>query len=131
MSKSKRIVGPFVNDFGHIINPGEKAYAVTTCTGRVKVKEVTYVGFVEREVYDWQEKKRMMKKYAQIKTSAKKTEFFAKGTNDKFAWGFFNNNIPGDQQYDRREVSFDQISTLQYNRILPATASLSELASAV
>lgn len=131
MSKSKRIVAPFVNDFGHIINPGDKAFAVTTCTGRVSVKEVTYIGFIERQAFNWGESKYELQKFAQIKTPATRTVYFTKGTKERFAWSFYQSGVPGDQQFDRVEVPFEQISTLQYNRILPSTASLSELASAV
>lgn len=131
MSKTKRIVAPFINDFGQMIQPNEQAFVVTTCTGRVKVKEAKYVGYVERESYDWSEKKHVMKKFAQISTPSTKHVYYKKGTTEMFKWSDYVSGVPGHEQYDRAEVAFDQISTLQYNRILAKDSSLSQLASAV
>lgn len=131
MSKSKRIVAPFINDFGQMIQPNEQAFAVTTCTGRVSVKEVKYVGYIEREAYNWRESKREMQKFAQISTPSKKNVYYKKGTSELFKWSTYVSGVPGHEQYDLVEVAFDQISTLQYNRILSKDSSLSQLASAV
>lgn len=130
-SRTKRIVAPFINDFGQVIHPNDEAFAVTTCTGRVSVKKVKYIGYIEREAFNWRDSKYEKQKFAQISTPAKKHVYYQKGTTDPFAWSFYNSDIPGDQQYDRVEVKFDQISTLQYNRILPITASLDEMAQSV
>jgi len=131
MSKSKRIVAPFINDFGQVIQPNEQVFAVTTCTGRVAVKEVKYVGYVERQDYNWNEKKHEMKKFAQISTPSTRHVYYKKGTTELFQWGSYVNGMPGDQQYDRVEESYDHISTLQYNRVLSKNSSLHELASVV
>jgi hypothetical protein len=131
MSKSKRIVAPFINDFGQVIQPNEQVFAVTTCTHRTHVFEAKYVGYVERQDYNWKEKKHEMKKFAQISTPSSRHVYYKKGTTELFQWGSYVNGMPGDQQYDRVEVPFDQISTLQYNRILSKNSSLHELASVV
>ena len=132
MSKSKRIVAPFINDFGQVIQPNEEVFAVTTCTGRVAVKEAKYVGYVERETYNWKEKKHETMKFAQISTPSAKPVYYKKGTEQLFNWSSdYIQGVPGDQQFDRVEVSFDQISTLQYNRVLSKNSSLHQLASVV
>lgn len=131
MSKSKRIVAPFINEFGQVISPGEEVFAVTTCTHRTNVFEAKYVGYVERETYDWKEKKNVVAKFAQISTPSTKHVYFKKGTNEPFSWSSYVSGVPGDQQFDRAEVEYDYISTLQYNRILSKGSSLHQLASVV
>lgn len=131
MSKTKRIVAPFINDFGQVIQPGDSVFAVTTCTHRTNVFEAKYVGYVERQSYDWKEKKHTMMKYAQISTPSTKHVYYKKGTTEPFNWSTFMHGTPGEEQFDRAEVQFEYISTLQYNRILAKDSSLSQLASAV
>jgi hypothetical protein len=131
MSKSKRIVAPFINDFGQVIQPNEEVFAVTTCTHRTQVFEAKYVGYVERESYNWKENKYETMKFAQISTPSTRHVYYKKGTTELFQWGSYVNGMPGDQQYDRVEEPFNQISTLQYNRILSKNSSLHELASVV
>lgn len=131
MSKTKRIVAPFINDFGQVIQPGDSVFAVTTCTHRTNVFEAKYVGYIEREEYNWKEKKHEMKKFAQISTPSTKHVYYKKGTSELFNWGTYVSGVPGDEQFDRAEVPFNYISTLQYNRILPAYASITQLASVV
>lgn len=131
MSKTKRIVAPFINDFGQVIQPNEEVFAVTTCTHRTNVFEAKYVGYIERESYDWKEKKSVMMKYAQISTPSTKHVYFKKGTTEPFNWSTYVSGVPGDEQFDRAEVPFNYISTLQYNRILPKHASLSQLAESI
>lgn len=129
MSKSKRIVAPFTNKFGQTIQPGEDVFAITTCTGIVSINQAKYVGYVERQSYDWDTKTYGLEKFAQISTPCTKNVYYKKGTTEPFVWGFYNSGIPGTDQFDRVEVPFDQISTLQYNRIIPTTASLNDMAS--
>jgi hypothetical protein len=131
MSKSKRIVAPFINDFGQVIQPNEEVFAVTTCTHRTRVFEAKYIGYVERQEYNWNEKKYEMKKFAQISTPSTTWVYYKKGTTELFQWGSYVNGMPGDRQYDRVEVPYNHISTLQYNRILSKSASLTQLASVV
>lgn len=131
MSKSKRIVAPFINEFGQVIQPNDVVFAVTTCTHRTNVFEAKYVGYVEREAYDWKEKKKVMQKFAQISTPSFKTTFVKKGTNETFQWNTLDYNRPREEQYDVVKTPFNYISTLQYNRILPAYASITQLASVV
>lgn len=131
MSKSKRIVAPFVNQFGHIIHPEQKVFAVTTCTGRVSMHEAQYVGYVERMEFDRVENKKVMSKFAQIRTPYTKRTYVEVGTKNPFKWSTFRLEIPREQQYEVIEEPASSISTLQYNRILPSHATLSEVASVV
>lgn len=131
MGKSKRIVAPFVNDFGQVIQPNDPVFAVTTCTHRVSINKVKYIGFVERETYNWRDSKYEMQKFAQISAPATRHVYYKKGTTEPFQWSTYVQGVPGDQQYDRVEEQFEQISTLQYNRILPITASLDQMAEAL
>lgn len=131
MSKSKRIVAPFINDFGQVIQPNEDVFAITTCTHRTNVFEAKYVGYVERQSYDWKEKKHVMMKFAQISTPSTRTEYFKKGTTEPYKWSTYVSGVPGEQQFDRVEVPYNHISTLQYNRILPKNVTPSQLAEAI
>ena len=131
MSKSKRIVAPFINDFGQVIQPNDDVFAVTTCTHRTRVFEAKYVGYVERETYDWKEKKTLMQKFAQISTPSFKYEYVKKGTSEPFNWSTLDYNRPRDEQYEVVEIPYNHISTLQYNRVLPKNASLNQLAETI
>lgn len=131
MSKSKRIVAPFVNQFGHVIRPDEKVYAVTTCTGRVSMHEAQYVGYVEREEFDRNEQKKVLSKFAQIRTPYTKRTYVEVGTRNPFKWSSYRSELPREQQYEVIEEPASSISTLYYNRILPAHATLAEVASVV
>jgi hypothetical protein len=131
MSKSKRIVAPFINNFGQVIQPNDEVFAVKTCTGRVSVDLVKYIGYIEREAYDWTESKHVMQKFAQISTPATKNVYYKKGTTELFKWSQYVSGVPSHEQFDVARVPFTQISTLYYNRIIPKTASLNDLASSI
>lgn len=120
MSKSKRIVGPFQSEYG-TFNPGDTAIAVTVCTGNVRVARVEYVGYIERETYDWKLKIQVVKKYAQVKRQVQRFTPFLKGTNEVAKWPYSMSDV----QY--RHVPGTHISTMQYNRLIPASATTDEL----
>lgn len=109
MSKSKRIVGDFESKFG-VFKPGDKAYAVTRCTGRMTIAEVEYVGYIERIVYDWRIASYSTEKFAQIRRPSKKTEWYNKETGE--VCEYFNGAAV-------RWVDCEIITTLQLNNLIP------------
>lgn len=120
MSKSKRIVGPFTSEFG-TFNPGDSAIAVTVCTGRVNVARVEYVGYVERQTYNWNTKQTEVQKFAQIRRPSSWWGAFWKGTDQKASWPY------GDREVEYRSVDTQIITTMQYNRLMPSTTTTDEL----
>ena len=120
MSKSKRIIGPFTSEYG-TFNPGDQAIAITVCTGNVHVSRVEYVGYVERETYNWKTKTKEAEKFAQIRRPTKTFTPFWAGTDEKARWPY------GDRKVEYRDVHSTIVTTLQYNRLLPAGASTDEL----
>lgn len=116
---SKRTVGPFTSEYG-TFNPGDAAIAITVCTGRVCVDRVVYVGYVERKTYNWQSKEYETRKYAQIRRPSKQFGAYIKGTDIRATWPY-----PDDVEW--RYVTREIITTLQYNRLLPATTTTDEL----
>lgn len=124
MSKSKRIEGPFTSEFG-TFNPGDPAIAVTTCTGNTVVKRVEYVGYIERNSYNWKTKKYEPQKFAQIRRPTSTFTAFWAGTGEKAKWPY------GDRKVEYRSVPGTIVSTLQYNRLIPATASTDQLIKAL
>jgi hypothetical protein len=120
MSKTKRVEGPFTTDYG-TFNPGDKCIAITVCTGRVKVSRVEYVGYVEREVHNWQTRKNEMTKFAQIRRPTKTWTPFWEGTDEVARWPY------GSREVEYRDVEKQIITTLQYNRLIPASATTDDL----
>lgn len=45
----ERVVAPFINSFGHIINPGDHVIKVTTRQHRTSISKTEYIGYVERD----------------------------------------------------------------------------------
>ncbi len=121
MSKTKRIVGPFTSEFG-TFNPGDACIAVTVCTKNVSVARVTYVGYIERQNYNWQTKQSETMKYAQIRRPAKKLQWFNEETGETCNW------FSGAKA---RWIDTDIVSTLQYNRLLPADTTTDGLIKAL
>lgn len=124
MSKSKRIVGPFTSEYG-TFNPGDKAIAITVCTGNVCVERVEYVGYIEREEYQWDTKKTELMKFAQIRRPTTTFTCFWKGTDEKAKWPY------GSREVEYRNVDSMIITTLHYNRLLPDSATTDALIKAL
>lgn len=120
MSKSKRIEQPFANEYG-TFNPGDHCIAITVCTGRVNVARVEYVGYVERRCYNYKTRQTETMKFAQIRRPTRTYTSFWKGTNDKASWPY------GERDVEYRYVDSTTITTLNYNRLLPAAASVDQL----
>ena len=128
MSKSKRIAAPFTNKFGHTLNPGDSAIAITSCTGRTCIARVEYVGYVERMDYYYgygldKTPVRPPNKYVQIRRPTILGDYYNKHTGEKVRW-----NHP-DGEYRTHEGFM--ITTLQNNNILPDNVRVDTLIEAV
>lgn len=119
MTKSKRIEGPFTSEYG-TFNPGDSVIAITVCTGRIHVDRVEYVGYVVRKGYNYKTKQFDDVKFAQIRRPSQRFEWYNKETGEAEKW-----KANGNQ--GTRYVPTTIVSTLQYNRLLPATTSTDEL----
>lgn len=114
MSKSKRIVGPFTSEYG-TFQPGDQAIAITVCTGRVAVARVEYVGYIEG--YNGQRK-------AQVRRATTRSEWYDKDTGEATRWmSGCNLGI--------RYLPSTVITTLNYNRLIPANAETDTLIKAI
>ena len=127
MSKSKRVVAPFTNQFGQTLNPGESCIAITTCTGRTSISRVEYVGYIERNSYNYQTRSYEPTKYVQIRRPAKVYKgAFYEGTDEKARWPY-DANRKVDYRYEDSKI----ITTLQYNNVLADKTSVDDLIKAV
>lgn len=116
----KTIVAPIQLEHG-TFNPGDQVFAVTTCTGKVKVSKVEYVGYVLARQYCYKEKKYVDIKKAQIRRPTDIGEWFDKETGEKTQWK------PNTPNLGFRYVPGTRVTTLNYNRILPVNATVDEL----
>lgn len=84
------------------------------------VDRVEYVGYVERNAYNYQERKYMLEKFAQIRRPVTRFTPFYKGTDNEATWPY-----QGEVEY--RHIPGTLVTTLQYNRLIPANASTDQL----
>lgn len=129
--KRERIIKPFTNSFGQVIEPGTPVFVVTTCTKRTNITKGEYVGYIERDSYVWdQEQKTYVSKvepFVQARVEYDKAYYVYKDTEERVNWKTFSSN----RDCEWRSEKAHRITTLQYNRILRADSSLDELAAAV
>ena len=116
MAKSKRIVAPFTNQWGDVINPGDKVFAITVCTGRTNVDKVEYVGYIQHS----------HSVSVQVRRPHIYRQAFYKGTDQHATWPFESNR---EVEWRKRETTW--ITTLQYNRIIPCTVTPEQLAEKI
>jgi hypothetical protein len=109
MSKSKRIVGPITTEYG-TFQPGDQAIAITVCTSRVNVARVEYVGYVEHSG----------QMFAQVRRATTRSEWYDKDTGEATRW------TPG-RNLGIRYLPATVITTLQYNRLIPASVGVDAL----
>lgn len=118
---SKRIEGPIELEHG-TFNPGDECIAVTICTGHVNVARVEYVGYVVQNRYNYQTRKYEEVKKAQIRRPTKRGEWYNKETGEKTSsWR------AGGASIGFRYVDGTVVSTLCYNRLLPAATTGDQL----
>lgn len=120
MTASKRIVGPFTNEYG-TFNPGDPCVAITVCTGNVCVERVEYVGYVERNSYNWRSKTSVPTKFVQVRRNNRRYTPFYKGTEEVAKWPY------GEREIEYKYVDKLIITTLQDNRILPTQVTTDQL----
>lgn len=129
--KRERIVKPFTNKFGQIIEPGMPVFVVTTCTKQTKIIKGEYVGYIEREcyVYDREQQKHVWKvaPFVQARVEYRNAYYAYKDTGERVDWRTLNSNREREWRYEKAH----RITTLQYNRILRADSSLEEMATAI
>jgi hypothetical protein len=129
--KKERKMLPFTNNFGDVINPGDSVYVITTCTHRTHVAKGEYVGYLERLGYDWKTKKSTTVPAVQVKTPYTKTVYWDKRTDKPFKWSDYTTSEVFKEHVETRNEPAFRISTLNYNRIVPAGVSADRLMAAV
>jgi hypothetical protein len=129
MSNRKQL--SFTNKFGDIINPGDNVYVVTTCSHRTHVEKGEYVGYVERHGYDYREKKSVIVPAVQVKKPYTRTIYWDKRTDKEFDWKNYTTREDFQENVETRKQQAFRVSTLQYNRILPASVSADRLMEVV
>ena len=129
--KRERIVKPFTNSFGQVIEPGMPVFVVTTCTKRTYITKGEYVGYIEREVYRYNRETKDLvavpESFVQARVEYDKAYYVYKDTEERVNWKTFTSN----RECEWRSEKAHRITTLQYNRILRADSSLDEMAKAV
>lgn len=129
MSDRKQL--PFTNKFGDVINPGDAVYVVTTCTHRTHVEKGEYVGYVERHEYVYHKQESVIVPAVQVKKPYTRTIYWDKRTDKQFNWKNYTTREDFKENVETREQRAFRISTLYYNRILPASVSADRLMEAV
>lgn len=131
--KRERIVKPFTNSFGQVIEPGTPVFVVTVCTGRTSITKGEYVGYIERDAYVYdQEQKTYVSKIApfvQARVEYDKAYYAYKDTGERVDWKTFTSDVAGKCVWMSEKAH--RITTLNYNRILRADSSLDEMAAVV
>jgi hypothetical protein len=130
--KRVRIVKPFTNKFGQVIEPGMPVFVVTVCTGQTNITKGEYVGYIEREdyVYDAELKTYVSKlaPFVQARVEYDKAKYVYKDTGERVDWKTFVRDERNTVWVTEKAY---RITTLQYNRILRADSSLEDMAAIV
>lgn len=129
--KKERKVLPFTNSFGDVIQPGDDVYIVTTCTHRTHVTKGEYIGYVERSGYDYHKNESVVLPVVQVRVPTTRTIYWDKRTDKPFKWSDYSTSEIFSENVETRTEPTFYISTLNYNRILPANTSADRLAEAV
>ena len=129
--KRERIVKPFTNSFGQVIEPGMPVFVVTVCTGRTSITKGEYVGYIERDVDRFNRETRALEAvkepFVQARVEYDKAYYVYKDTEERVNWKTFSSN----RDCEWRSEKAHRITTLNYNRILRADSSAEDLAAAV
>lgn len=131
--KRVRVIKPFTNSFGQVIEPGMPVFVVTVCTGRTSITKGEYVGYIERDVDRFNRETRALETvkepFVQARVEYDKAYYAYKDTGERVNWKTFTSNVAGNCVWLSEKAH--RITTLQYNRILRADSSLDELAAVV
>ena len=129
-----RVIKPFTNKFGQVIEPGMPVFVVTTCTHQTYITKGEYVGYIERDVLRYEQKidhrvrVTVKEPFVQVRVEYDKTKYIYKDTGERVDWKTF---VRDERNTVWVTEKAHRITTLQYNRILRADSSLEEMAAAV
>lgn len=125
MAKIERTVEPWTNKEGQVIQPGDKVFAFTRCTGYLHIHVGTYLGVRKNTGYQGIR--------VQVAVQAEKSVAYIKGRDVPYDWGpYYRGKVsyPNDLVY--RTEPYTRITTLLENRIYPFEGMTAEkLASLV
>jgi len=111
--KRERIIKPFTNKFGQVIEPGMSVFVVTTCTHQTHITKGEYVGYIERDAHG------KMEPFVQVLVEYDKAYYVYKDIQERVNWKTFSSN----RDCEWRSEKAHRITTLNYNRILRADSS--------
>lgn len=131
--KRVRVIKPFTNKFGQVIEPGMPVFIVTTCTGQTNITKGEYVGYIERDVIGYSTEQKTyvsaLAPFVQARVEYDATKYVYEDTGERVDWKTYRTNGPRKTVWVTEKSH--RITTLFYNRILRADSSLEEMAAAV
>lgn len=126
-----RVVKPFTNSFGQVIEPGTPVFVITVCTHQTNIAKGEYIGYIERDAsrYDreLQQFVAFKEPFVQARVECDTSRCVYKDTGENVVWSKFDANRANEWVTTKGT----RITTLLYNRILRADSSLEEMAAAV
>ena len=128
--KRARVIKPFTNMFGQVIEPGMPVFVVTTCTHQTYITKGEYIGYIERDVYRYNHETKLVavpEPFVQARVECNTSGCVYKDTGEKVVWSKYDAN----RESEWVTTKSTRITTLQYNRILRADSSIEEMAAAV
>jgi hypothetical protein len=131
--RRERVIKPFTNSFGQVIEPGTPVFVVTTCTHRTNITRGEYIGYIERDVdrFDQRIDHRVLvtvkEPFVQVRVEYDQAYYVYKDTEERVNWKTYASN----RDCEWRSEKAHRITTLNYNRILRADSSVEDLAAAV
>lgn len=129
--KRVRVIKPFTNMLGQVIEPGMPVFVVTTCTHQTYITKGEYIGYIERDVYRYNRETMALvavpEPFVQARVECYTSGCVYKDTGEKVVWSKYDAN----RESEWVTTKSTRITTLQYNRILRADSSLEEMAAAV
>lgn len=125
MSKIERTVEPWTNKKGQVIQPGDKVFAFTRCTGYLHIHVGTYLGVLKNTGY--------LGNRVQVAVQAKKRVAYLKGSDVPYDWKeYYKGRVSYPKNLEYRDEPYTRITTLLENRIYPFEGMTAEkLASLV
>lgn len=117
MSKSKRLVQPYVDKAGQTIQPGDRVVVITHSTGTVRAKVGEYVGVIPSTYWDYNAKENKVWYSVQVRvpvTSGRMRNV----AGDLLTWNqYYKLPKPDQKNWEWVRVEEFRITTLQNNLI--------------
>lgn len=125
MSKIERTVEPWTNKEGDVIQPGDKVFAFTRCTGYLYIHVGTYLGVRKNTGY--------LGNRVQVAVQAEKRVAYLNGSDVPYDWNaHYKTGASYPKNLEQRDEPYTRIITLLENRIYPFEGMTAEkLASLV